>query len=48
MVAGLVGPLISMICFTCSLVGCYIVGIERGETRQAGQAGDREEIMTGE
>ena len=23
MVAGPVGPLISMICFTCSLVGCY-------------------------
>ena len=45
MVVGLVGPLISMICFTCSLVGCYTVCPDLGDT---GQAGDREQMKTGE
>ena len=45
MVVGPVGPLIVMICFTCSLVGCYTVCLEHGDT---GQAGGREPLKTGE
>ena len=45
MVVGPVGPLISIVCFTCSLVGCYRVCTERGEK---GQAGNYEQVLTEE
>ena len=45
MVVRPVGLLISMICFTCSLVGCYTVCREHGEK---GQAGDHEQVFTEE
>ena len=48
MVFGPVGPFISMISSTRSLIGCYTVCTERGEKGQARHAGDRVQIKTGQ
>ena len=56
MVVGPFGPSMGMMCFICSLVGCYTVSTELRETwqaelreaGQAGQAGDREQLKTGQ